>query len=319
MFKKVWITAAAALAIGLSGMATDVDAKRVGGGRNVGQQSGMAQRTPAQQPPQQMNQAGQPQSAQSAAARQQQAAQAQPRNRWLGPIAGIAAGLGLAWLASSLGLGEEFGTLLLFLLVGMIALVAFRMFMARRAAARAGGDAGAFRSGLPGRDLAYEGAGGGARPGPVGGHSRPTAGSAGGSFDAAAAAPGVTLANFDADQFVRAARNQFVRLQSAFDTGRIDELREFTTPTMFDELQRELAERHGATQTTEILTLDAQLLGAEKSGARDDDLAAVRFSGLLRESPQDPAQPVDEVWNFTRAGDGSSGWVLAGIQQRTGA
>jgi predicted lipid-binding transport protein (Tim44 family) len=317
MFKKVWITAAAALAIGLSGMATEVDAKRLGGGRSVGQQSGMAQRTPAQQPPQQMNQAGQPQSAQAAAARQQQQA-AQPRNRWLGPIAGIAAGLGLAWLASSLGLGEEFGTLLLFLLVGMIALVAFRMFMARRAAARAGSDTGAFRSGLPGRDLAYEGAGS-ARPGPAGGHSRPAAGSAGGVFDGAGAAPGVTLANFDADQFVRAARNQYVRLQSAFDTGRIDELREFTTPTMFDELQRELAERHGAAQTTEILTLDAELLGAEKSGARGDDLAAVRFSGLLRESPQEPAQPVDEVWNFTRAGDGSTGWVLAGIQQRAGA
>jgi predicted lipid-binding transport protein (Tim44 family) len=330
MFKKVWITALAALAIGLSGVTTEVDAKRMGGGRSVGQQSGMSQRAPAQSP-NQMNQAGQPQSAQqAAAARQQQAgAQSPARNRWLGPLAGIAAGLGLAALASALGLSEEFGTILLIMLVAMVALFAFRMFMARRAAAGAGGKGpdGKFRTGgLGGRDLAYGGAGTGglggdasrtAVPGASGQTTFDGRATGGAAAAGAAANSGQALANFDVDQFVRAARNQFVRLQGAFDSGRVDELREFSSAQMFEELQREIAERGGRHQTTEILTLDAQFLGSEKFGAgHSDDLAAVRFTGLLRESPQEPAQPIDEIWNFTRPGDRSSGWVLAGIEQR---
>ncbi|MET0506624.1 MAG: Tim44-like domain-containing protein [Burkholderiaceae bacterium] len=331
MFKKVWITALAALAIGLSGVTTEVDAKRMGGGRSVGQQSGMAQRTPAQSP-NQVNQAGQPQSPQqAAAARQQQAgAQAPARNRWLGPLAGIAAGLGLAALASALGLSEEFGTILLILLVGMVALFAFRMFMARRAAAGGNAASGKVRAGGLGvRDLAYGGVGSGGLGGDASraagpGTSARTAfdgsavgGAAGAAAAGAAAGSDQALASFDVDQFVRAARSQFVRLQGAFDSGRVEELREFSSTQMFDEIQREIAERGGRHQTTEIVTLDAQFLGSEKVGSRNsDELAAVRFTGLLRESPQEPAQPIDEVWNFTRPVDRSSGWVLAGIEQR---
>lgn len=315
MSKNVWIAALAALAIGFSSYVTEVDAKRIGGGRSVGQQNSMTRQAP---PPQAAPGAPAQSPSQAAAARQQNpaAAQAQGRSRWGGPLAGLAAGLGLAWLASSLGFGEEFGTIMLFLLLGMIALVAFRFFMARRGASAQGGARGGF---------AYQGAGAGpgqAGTGPFRQPGRnPVGGMAGGgAAGAAAAAPASVPPGFDVDQFVRAAQGQFTRLQGAFDTGRVDELREFTSPQMFSELQRELAERGGRAQTTEILTLNARFLGVEQvGGPNGQELAAVHFTGLLRESPNEPAQSIDEVWNFTRPLNRSSGWVLAGIQQEDGA
>ncbi len=316
MFKKVWIAALAALAIGFSSYVTEVDAKRMGGGRSLGQQSTMTRQAP---PPQAAP--GAPASAQqSAAARQNPAAaagQAQNRSRWMAPLAGLAAGLGLAALASWMGFGEEFATIMMIMLLVMVALIAVRMFLARRNAAQGG------RGGL-----AYQGANGAggagmqrsmdARPQFPGQAARQPLGAAAGgaAAGAAGATAGQQAIGFDVEQFVRAAQGQFTRLQSAFDTGRLDELREFTSPHMFDELQRELASRGGRAQTTEILTLNADFLGTERFGSTgNQELAAVRFTGLVRESAEEAAQPIDEVWNFSRPVDRSAGWVLSGIQQ----
>ena len=309
MFKKIWIAALAALAIGFSGYVTEADAKRMGGGRSVGQQNSMSRdATPPQAAP------GAPASAQQSAAGRQNAAaagQAQNRSRWMAPLAGLAAGLGLAALASWLGFGEEFATIMLIMLLVMVGLVALRFFMARRGASQGA------RGGL-----AYQGANGAGGNGMQRSMDSPArlpgnAARAGGAAAGAGAAAGQQAIGFDVDQFVRAARGQFTRLQSAFDTGRTDELREFTSPQMFSALQREIAERGGRSQTTEVLQLNSAFLGTERigSGTAQEELAAVRFTGLVREAADEPAQPIDEVWNFSRPVDRSSGWVLAGIQQ----
>ena len=120
-------------------------------------------------------------------------------------------------------------------------------------------------------------------------------------------------ADFDVDRFVRAAKVNFVRLQTAFDNNQADDLREFTSPEMFAELSLDMKERRKDEQNTDVVTLDARLLGVESAGALE--LASVRFEGMLREGTDAAAAPFVEVWNFTRPIDRSSGWVLAGIQQ----
>jgi predicted lipid-binding transport protein (Tim44 family) len=110
-------------------IAPDADARRLGGGRSFGKQSDMLKRDAARPPTQSGQQAGQ-QGAKPPA--NGAAAGATPGRSWMGPIAGIAAGLGLAALASHLGLGEEFGTIILMALVLFAVLIAVRMFMARR-------------------------------------------------------------------------------------------------------------------------------------------------------------------------------------------
>lgn len=298
----------ATLALGFALIVPDAEARRMGGGRSIGQQSGMAKRAPAQQPPQQAGQAANNPGA---------AAAGQPaRNRWLGPIAGLAAGLGLAALASHLGLGEEFGTILMMLLVGMVALVAFRMFMARRQGANlamGGAGAGSGVNGAASTQRQQPGDWRSAISPAASGAAGAAAGTAGSAI--AAAAPSA-VANFDTDQFVRSARGQFLRLQAAFDKKEIEDLREFTSPGMFAELEREMAQRGAADQVTDVVTLNAQFIGVEPFGASKlSEVAGVRFTGMIRETEKGEAEPFDEVWNFSRPVDHKSGWVLAGIEQ----
>lgn len=114
---------------------------------------------------------------------------------------------------------------------------------------------------------------------------------------------------FDVAGFLRAARENFIRLQMANDSGRLDELREVTTTGMFETLRADA----GAGQLTDVVTLNADLL--EVATENDRHWASVRFSGLVRETPGTEPGSFEEVWNLVKPVDGSSGWLLAGIQQ----
>jgi predicted lipid-binding transport protein (Tim44 family) len=263
----------------------DADARRLGGGRSFGKQSDIVrQRSAPAQPP-----AGQ-------AARQQPPANAAAGgSRWLGPLGGLAAGLGLAWLASSLGLSEEFGTIILVGLMLALGLMLYRRLVAsqrRPSLQPAGGPT--MRENLARHPMA---APGGAAapvverdPGPIG-----------------------VPDDFDVDAFVHQAKVQFVRLQAVFDAGDLKDLREFTTPEVFAELKLQIEESRGAAQRTDVVQLDAELLGIETTPT--EYIASVRYSGMVRERADGPAEPFVEVWNLVKPTDGSGGWVLAGIQQ----
>ncbi len=123
-------------------------------------------------------------------------------------------------------------------------------------------------------------------------------------------------AGFDRDGFLREARRQFNALQAAWDAADRRTLSTVTTPQMFEEIQRDLAGR-SAHEPTAVVRLDAELLEVVTEGAQH--WASVRFTGLLREDGSDVAKPFDETWNLTKPVDGSSGWLLAGIQQNEAA
>jgi predicted lipid-binding transport protein (Tim44 family) len=120
-------------------------------------------------------------------------------------------------------------------------------------------------------------------------------------------------AGFDTAGFLRSAKMNFIRLQVANDLGKLDEIRDFTTQEMFDELRKDVAQRANGSQHTDVVSLDADLL--ELATERDRHWASVRFSGAVREAPSDAPEGFEEVWNLVKPADGSSGWLLAGIQQ----
>ncbi len=115
---------------------------------------------------------------------------------------------------------------------------------------------------------------------------------------------------FDADAFLKAAKMNFIRLQDAHDRGRLDEMRELMTDELFEELRRDI---HGADQRTDVASLRADLLELATEG--DRYWASVHFSGTLRDTPDAAPAGFEEVWNLVKPADGSSGWLLAGIQQ----
>ncbi len=128
-----------------------------------------------------------------------------------------------------------------------------------------------------------------------------------------AANPLPVPAGFDAPGFLRAAKLNFVKLQVANDAGQLEEIREFTTSEMFDELRKDALARSSEPQQTDVVSLNADLL--EVASEKDRHWASVRFSGLVRETPGTAPVGFEEVWNLVKPADGSSGWLLAGIQQ----
>lgn len=301
---KYWtVLLAAVLAFG----AFDAEAaRRLGGGGSIGRMSpNVTQRQslpPAAAPtsPANAQRSATPQSTPATTP----AAQPQ-RSRWGGMLGGLAAGLGLAALASHLGFGEELANMLMIGLMVMAALAVIGFIMRKRAAASQGGMAYAgAAAGAGGSNNAFRMP---ASPVQTGGAA------AGGSMIGAnlqGAQPRIP-ADFDVAAFERNAKVNYIRLQAANDTGNLDDIRQFTSPEMFAELQMDIRDRNGATQHTDVLSLNAQVLEV----AEEDALyvVSVRFTGELREDGV--TSPVDEIWHLTKPRQGNGGWILAGIQQ----
>ena len=126
-------------------------------------------------------------------------------------------------------------------------------------------------------------------------------------------APARIPADFDVNGFVRNAKVQFIRLQASNDAGNLDDIREFTSPEMFAEIQMDIRERNGATQETRVMDLNAEVLEVAEDGPRY--VVSVLFTGRVQEDGGAP-DDINEIWHLTKPLTGSGGWVLAGIQQR---
>ena len=259
----------------------DADARRFGGGRNLGmQRSAPSQQQAAPKAP---------------AQQQQQTAPATPgqqpagASKWLGPLAGLALGAGLAALFLNNG---PAGLLAGLLLIGLM--VAAMMYLAR-----------AVRGRLAQQPLQYAGTGQpepaySALPGGAGAHSVP-------------ATTGRWPADFDANEFVRHARLNFVRLQEAHDRKDLSTMRDYLTPGVYREIEADIRAAGDTPQKTEVLTLEAEVLDvAEEAGSY---IVSVRFSGLIREAAGGEAEPFSETWHLEKPVKGRAGWLVAGIQQ----
>ena len=292
---------AAALVLGFTLQIGDAEAKRLGGGSSAG----MQRQSVAPSSPSAPSQAAAPRQAPAAAPA---APAAQPKRSWMGPLAGLAAGLGLAALASHFGFGEGLANMMMIGLLIMAVVMVIGFFMRKKAAA-------AQQSGMGGMQYAGAGADFGRNV-----PSTPdfTPAGCGGGVAAPVAAPvqggsGFVPADFDSAGFVRNAKVNFIRLQAANDAGNLDDIREFTTPEMFAEIKMGIAERTGAKQETDVAQLEAEVLDVAEEASRY--IVSVRFHGLISEERGAAAQPFDEIWHMTKPRDGSTGWTIAGIQQ----
>jgi predicted lipid-binding transport protein (Tim44 family) len=279
------------------GVAT-AEAGRLGGGRSFG-----AQRQAIPPPVRSPNVAPASPSAPAQTMAPKAAPAATGASRWLGPIAGLAAGIGLAALLSHFGLSEGFASILMLALLVFGAIFLVRMFLGRREATRApmqyagAGPAGSVTSLPPAtldRSLAFEPVMGGAT--------------------AAAEPPssGRFPAGFDTAPFVAQATQQFRKVQAAYDAGDRKALADVLTPEMYAEIDREIAAR-GTHVPTEVDSLEATVLDVSTEGG--SHWASVHFQGMLREDGAVLAKPFDEIWNLVKPVDGKTGWMLAGIRQ----
>jgi len=290
---------------------SEAEAKRLGGGGSFGRQSqGVTRQAPAQ--PSQATRPNAPATA-PAPAQTPQTVPPKPASPWRGILGGALLGLGLGALLSHFGLGgaaaSMISAILMIALLALAAMFILRMFRRRNEDSAKPAFAG------------YSGVGdySGSNTPEIGSrlepHMRPAAleSSSVASGSATAAAPWGVPADFDVPAFLRNAKAYFIRLQAAWDKADVNDIREFTTPEMFAELKMQLQERGASANNTDVVSLDAELLGIETVG--NDYLASVKFTGLIKEEENAPGAPFAEVWNLAKPVSGQGGWVLAGIQQ----
>lgn len=253
--------------------AHDAEARRMGGGSSFGKQRQM---TPAPQRP-----------AQAPAA----APAPTGGSKWLGPLAGLAAGGLLASMFMGGGLGGGIGNILMILALAGGAFFIFRML----------------RKPQP-------------QPVQYAGHTERTVvtdmAAPGGSAAPAAAmqASSTRPAWFEDEPFLREAKKQFIRLQDANDRGDINDIREYVTPEMYAELSMQIQERNGKPNKTEVVTLNAEIADVVTEG--DFVIASVRFSGMIREEANAPAEAFSEIWHIQKSqSQPGATWFVSGIQQ----
>ena len=296
--KKALAIFAVVLSLGMT-MALDAEAKRLGGGKSGGMQR-QNTTTPHNAPGTPASPANAAPTAAPAAAGA--AAAAAPKRSWMGPLAGLAAGLGLAALASHLGFGEALANMMMIGLLVMAVLMVVGFVMRKRAAGNGPSLAGAgapLRQGLPQ---------GGSRIGAnIGGGL--------GTHPVAPAQAAAIPADFDKAAFERNAKAQFMALQAANDARDLNQLRGYLSPEMFQLVRADIEERGDAPQSTEVFGLEAQVLEVVEDGG--SYVASVRFTGSVRDQSGAVPEDLDEVWHLTKPRVGAGGWVIAGIQQRS--
>ena len=295
-----------ALIMGFTSISAEA-AKRLGSGKSVGQQSNNVSQSQGAKPGQNATPAT-PAAPSPAAAPQ--------KRPWGAMLGGLAAGLGLAWLASSMGFGEELGQFMMFGLIALAIMMAVGYFMRRRAAAQ-----NTVTNTSP---LAFQGAGAtpplqqqttqfNAHPNAANAASGSMIGSAVSGFQPTWSIP----AGFDANGFLHHAKENFVTMQDAWDRSDTASLRHLMTDHMLTEIKAQIAERDAASSVgqmtkTEVVSLEAKLLGIEES--YDSHLASVEFTGMIREDVGAQAEAFKEVWNMSLSKAANSGWLVAGIQ-----
>ena len=314
--------------LGATAYMSDADAKkRLGGGKSTGTQKESIQRD-ATPPP---AKAAAPAAAPAAGAAPAAAAPvaASGASKWLGPLAGLAAGglLAAMFMGGAFD-GLKFFDILLMIGLAVAAFMLVRMFMRKKAA-----EMGGMKSPAAGNSQ-YAGASAPytpqtQAPSPVSaapasatttnriaapeiGSRLFTANASAEVINDATAKPRIP-ADFDVVPFERNSKAAFIRLQAANDAKDLNDIREFATPEMYGELALQIQERGTATQKTEVVSVDARVIEVVIENNRA--LASVRYTGVIRED-DGQAEGFDEVWHVSKdLSDEQSTWRLAGIQQ----
>ena len=294
----------AAVLFGFSMVVVDAEAARVGGGKSSGRQSSGATSAPAQK------------STPAQAAPTPPAPAPSGMSRWLGPLAGLAAGIGLASLLGNSGMGAAMGGIMMVLLLLGVGFFIYRMLTRKSGPAQnaqpgyAGASAGNTGNASASMQQPAQFTGNAAVPGSL----AATVGGApvANSLNSLNAAPAQQWpADFNAAEFERQALINFNRLQAANDAGDASTLRDFLTPELFNELAAEMKSAWGTPQKTEPVGVTAQVIDVVTENGMY--VVSVRFSGQVRENGV--LNPLNEVWHLEKPVNGSSGWRVSGIQQ----
>ncbi|MDX1795255.1 MAG: TIM44-like domain-containing protein [Hydrogenovibrio sp.] len=230
-------------------------------------------------------------------------------SRWLGPLAGFAAG----GLLAAMLFGDGFDGIQFFDIV-VIALIAFMLmslFRRRQSqssyAAYQASDRD--RASHMGSEAYYRES---APRQPE--NMTPAAGSIIGSGLSEDVVPMTDKPDwFDEQSFVDNAKQHFVAVQKAWDQQDMAEIHAYCTPELAQALQAELEQVDFSGNHTEVDELRAEIADMAVEG--DYFIVSVRFAGFIIEEQGGFAHAFNEIWHIRRLVEGEGNWQIAGIQQ----
>lgn len=256
----------------MSIVVTDAEARRFGGGKSFGQSRSFSNNN-----------------AYNASRMPPAAKPASSASRWLGPLAGLAAGGLLASLFMGHGLGSG---ILSWILIAAGLFIGWRLlsrFLSSNRTTNQNNAAFQTDQGRVVSDVPFNKSN---------------------LYDASSSHS--PSSGFDEAAFLRQAKTVFIRLQAAYDNKNLTDIREFTAPQVFAEIQMQIQERGDQPNQTDVINIDASLVDLDLQS--NYMTASVRFSGLIREEQGIAPVNINEIWHFTKD-TFSQNWLVAGIQQ----
>ena len=263
------------------------EARRMGGGRSFGKMPPIKRQ--ATTPPKAAENVS-PKNAPNAAV---------SKRGGMGMLGGLAAGLGLAALASYLGIGEELMGLLVILGIFLLCFIAFRVFLSKGLARMA------FAGGSPERfpQTRVE-----ERSDNITTRVNDEVHYANDNFEWEIP---------EKENFLDVAKSKFIELQEHWSSGDLAKLENFCTGDLMEHLSREFKKEDRMNSNLSVVELNAHLEGSKtikkESGATVSEVY-IRFNGLMRDSESLPVK-FNEVWTLQKTNNSNQGWLLAGIFQ----
>ena len=121
---------------------------------------------------------------------------------------------------------------------------------------------------------------------------------------------------FDAPEFLKGAKIMYTRMQASWDKRDLDDIRQFTSPEVFEEIRRQ-AQADPTPGKTELLLVNPRIL--EVREADGQTIASVLYDVMMRENREEMTKQVRELWHFSRPTNTPDAfWALEGIQQVEG-
>ena len=221
------------------------------------------------------------------------------RGGFMGPIAGLAAGLGLAALASYMGIGEELMSFLLILLAGIAIFFIVRLVLRNMQSqpSLVGASSSFNRSNI---------------------ESSTPKKRVMGSTSSSQNTQKETISQDEIKSFLENSKKQFIEIQKIWDSRNIDNLKSFCTDDLILDLSRQINERTNLSEKTSITELNASWQGMNTYFSKDGhevDEVYVLFSGMVRENDNSVSKEFSEIWTLQRLKSTNDGWLIAGITQ----
>lgn len=307
---KKWLLVVTAISFSWMATSQIAEAKRFGMGQSFGFSKKMAPKKMTPAKPTAPAKQAQPSSKPAVAGA---AARASGASRFLGPLAGLAAG----GLIAAMFFGDGFQGIQFFdiLLLALIALVLFKLF-ARRSAPQYFGSASQHESGFE----AYSDQ---SKPTPAepayrevmdADEVRIQQGSMiGADLPEVGNLMGTAPQWFDQDGFLEQAKQHFVAVQKAWDNVDLNEIKAYCTPELYQALETEMQLMQPGVNKTHVEDLETEVVDMAVEG--DYFIVSIRFSGFIQEAEKDDAHAFHEIWHIRRLAEGSGDWQIAGIQQ----